>query len=73
MCRDVKVQKIKWNRSFKQRVPVGYIDKENHYILLSDEVDPSGCYHDIWIPTDDGIPYIIDILTRRNGRWYYTR
>ncbi|MDP2932247.1 MAG: hypothetical protein Q8O05_07125 [Chloroflexota bacterium] len=75
MCKPVA--KPTWGYHPEQRVPVGYIDKENNYILLSEGDDPSGCYHDIWAPTEKGLqngpPYIIDRVTKKNGKWSYKR
>lgn len=73
MCKNVRKQNILWDKKPEQRVPVGYIDEKNHYILLSDEINPNGQYYDIWIPTIEGIPNIIDTVTRQNRKWYYTR
>ena len=76
MCKPVK--KPTWEYHPEQRVPVGYIDEEYNYILLSEGDDPSGCYHGIWVSTKKrrpkDYPYIIiDKITKKGGKWSYKR
>jgi hypothetical protein len=53
----------------EHRAPIGYIDGEHGYILLSEGDNSSGRYYDIWAKTDKGKrddpPYIIDTITKK--------
>ena len=68
-----KVNGPTWNKYPAYKCEIGYIDKENKFILLAEGEDPDGAIFALWIPTEDNKLYIIDKVSKKNGKWTYTR
>ncbi len=62
-----------WNKHPHYKCEIGYIDKENKFILLAEGEDPDGAIFALWIPTENNKLFIIDKVAKKNGRWTYNR